>query len=99
VRVLLELGVDASLVEEYAEVLVDITDGSDGGVLDPARTVHDCSDDEDNLILDLAAEVGAVIIVSDDADLTAMSPWRATPILRPREFAQRVDATRRARRR
>lgn len=99
VRVLLELGVDPAVAEQYAEVLVDITDGSDGGVLAPARTVHECSDHEDDLILDLAAEVGAVIIVSDDADLTSMSPWRATPILRPREFAQRVDATRRARRR
>ena len=99
VRVLLELGVDSSIVELYAEVLVEIAEGSDGGVLEPARTVHDCSDHEDNLILDLAAEVGAVIIVSDDAALTSMSPWRATPILRPREFAQRVDATRRARRR
>jgi len=98
-RVLLELGVDASTVEDYAEVLVDIAEGSDGGVFEPARTVHDCPDHEDNLILDLAAEAGAVIIVSDDADLTSMSPWRATPILRPREFAQRVDATRRARRR
>jgi predicted nucleic acid-binding protein len=63
------------------------------------RNVHDCPDHEDNLILDLAAEEGAVIIVSDEAELTSMSPWRATPIVRPREFSERVDATRRARRR
>src|SRR5262249_8188432 len=62
-------------------------------------TVHDCPDFEDNLILDLAVETGAFLVVSEDSDLTAMSPWRGTPILRPGEFALRVNAMRRARRR
>ncbi len=98
-RVLAELGLPGDATQEYVSVLVEIAEDSGGGVLEPARTVHDCPDFEDNLILDLAAEVGAVMIVSDDTDLTAMSPWRATPILRPHEFASRVDATRRAKRR
>jgi predicted nucleic acid-binding protein len=68
-------------------------------VLTPPRTVHDCRDPEDNLVLDLAAEVGALLIVSEDADLTGMSPWRGVPVLRAREFAGRVDAMRRHRRR
>ncbi len=50
-------------------------------------------------MLDLAGDVGAFLIVSDDTDLTSMSPWRGTPILRPSESASRVDAMRRARRR
>jgi hypothetical protein len=33
--------------------------------------VHDCPDHEDNLIVDVAAAVGALLIVSDDTDLTA----------------------------
>jgi predicted nucleic acid-binding protein len=98
-RVLAEAAVDAAVVQEYVEILTEIADESGGGVLDPPRTVFDCNDYEDNLILDLAADVGAIMIVSDDTDLTAMSPWRATPLLRPAEFASRVDATRRARRR
>jgi predicted nucleic acid-binding protein len=61
--------------------------------------VHDRPDFEDNLILDLAVETGAFLVVSEDSDLTAISPWRGTPILRPREFASRVDAMHRARRR
>lgn len=65
----------------------------------PPRTAHDCPDHEDNLILDLAAEVGALLIVSEDADLTSMSPWRGVPVLRAREFVGRVDAMRRQRRR
>lgn len=98
-RVLAEAGVAADDVEEYVAVLREIAETSGGGVLKPPRAVHDCADHEDNLVLDLAADVGALIVVSDDTDLTSMSPWRGTPILRPTEFASRVDAMRRARRR
>jgi predicted nucleic acid-binding protein len=68
-------------------------------VVDPPSTVHDCPDHEDDRILDLAAEVGALLIVSDDTDLTAMSPWRGTPVLRPRELVGKVDGMRRHQRR
>jgi predicted nucleic acid-binding protein len=98
-RVLAEAGLAGSEIEEYVALLGEVAEYSGGGVLKPARTVHDCADHEDNLVLDLAAEVGALIIVSDDADLTSMSPWRGTPILRPQQFASRADAMRRARRR
>jgi len=33
----------------------------------------------DNRILDLTAAVAAFLIVSADADLTSMSPWRGRP--------------------
>lgn len=98
-RVLKEAGVSDSEVAEYVTMLAEIAEASGGGVVDPPRTVHDCPDHEDNLVLDLAAAVGSLLIVSDDTDLTSMSPWRGTPVLRPREFAARVDAMRRAHRR
>ena len=98
-RVLAEAGVTPSDIEEYVVVLSEIAESSGGGVVEPPRSVNDWDDHEDNLILDLAAEVGALLFVSDDTDLTSMSPWRGTPILRPRDFAARVDAMRRARRR
>ncbi|HEY3008354.1 MAG TPA: PIN domain-containing protein [Micromonosporaceae bacterium] len=85
--------------ELYLRVLAEVTDHSGGGIIDPPATVHDCRDHEDNRILDLAAEVGALLVVSEDTDLTSMSPWRGTPILRPREFAAKVDGMRRHRRR
>ena len=66
---------------------------------DVPRTVHDCPDHEDNLILDLAAEVGALLIVSNDTDLLSMSPWRGTPIIEPTAFAATVNAMRRHARR
>ena len=63
------------------------------------RTVHDCPDHEDNMILDLAAEAGALLIVSNDTDLLSMSPWRGTPIIEPAAFAAKVDTMRRHARR
>jgi predicted nucleic acid-binding protein len=86
--------------EAYLEVLVRVADHSGGGVLDEVpRTVHDCRDHEGNLVLDLAAEVGAMLVVSNDTDLLAMSPWRGTPILAPATFASKVDGMRRHARR
>lgn len=98
-RVLTEAGVGHAEIEEYVATLIEIAEYSGGGVVKPERTVHDCADHEDNLVLDLVMEVGALMVVSDDTDLTSMSPWRGTPILRPQAFASRVDAMRRARRR
>lgn len=86
-------------VAGYLHVLGGIADASGGGMLDPPQTVGDCPDWEDNRILDLAAAVGALIVVSADVDLTSMSPWRGRPIIGPAQFASLVDASRRARRR
>jgi hypothetical protein len=91
---------EQSEVDAYLEAVVGAAEHSGGGVLgDVPRTVHDCPDHEDNLILDLAAEVGALILVSNDTDLLSMSPWRGTPIIAPIAFAAKVDAMRRHTRR
>jgi len=99
-RVLMEgLKWSPERIEEYLSVLVQVSDHSGGGVVDPPATVSDCADWEDNRVLDLVAEVGALLVVSEDTDLTSMPPWRGTPILRPREFVAKVDGMRRHRRR
>jgi predicted nucleic acid-binding protein len=84
---------------DYRDILTEIADASGGGTLTPPRTVHDCSDHENNLVLDLAAEVGALLLVSEDIDLTRIWSWRGVPILRASEFTARVDAMRRHQRR
>lgn len=89
----------AERAELFGSVLAEVSDHSGGNIVDPPATVGDCADFEDNRVLDLVAEVGALVVVSDDADLTSMSPWRGTPVLRPREFAAKVDGMRRHRRR
>jgi predicted nucleic acid-binding protein len=93
------IGTPKEEATDYHDILVDMARASGGGTLVPPRTVHDCTDHEDNLVLDLAAEVGALLIVSEDADLTSMSPWRGVPILRAAAFVTRVDAMRRHQRR
>jgi predicted nucleic acid-binding protein len=86
--------------DAYLGALLSAAEHSGGRIVtDIPRTVHDCPDHEDNLILDLAAEVGALIVVSNDTDLLSMSPWRGTPIIEPRAFAAKVDAMRRHARR
>jgi predicted nucleic acid-binding protein len=86
-------------VDEYQRVLVEMAGAYGGGITDEPQAVGDCPDWEDNRILDLAAGVGAFLIVSADADLTSMLPWRGRPIIEPPQFASMVDASRRARRR
>ncbi len=89
---------ESQRVEDYLEVLVEISSASGGAVIAPAQAVMDCADYEDNRILELALACQAVLIVSNDSDLLHMSPWRGIPILSPRDFAARVDASRRVRR-
>lgn len=96
-RVLGDYGYPSAEVDQYIDVLVEIAEGSGGGVVDPPRTVHANRDFEDNLILDLAAETNAVMIVSSDKDLLDMPMWRGTPVIRPKDFAGRADAAWRGR--
>jgi len=98
-RVLSEVvGTPKEEAEDYRELLLEMANASGGGICTPLRTVHDCPDHEDNLVLDLAADVAALLIVSEDTDLTSMSPWRGTPILRAGQFTGRVAVMRRHRR-
>ena len=89
-------GWEGERVEDYLEVLVEISIASGGAVITPTQSVTDCGDYEDNRILELALACQAVIIISNDSDLLHLSPWRGIPILSPRVFAARVDASRRA---
>jgi hypothetical protein len=91
-------GWETERAEEYISLLVEIAEASGGGVLEPAETINDCTDFEDNRILECAAASGSILIVSDDTDLTAMSPWRGIPVLTSAEFVQRTDVMRRSRR-
>lgn len=87
-------------IDSYLDAVLDAAELSGGGVIsDVPRTVHDCPGFEDNMILDLAAEVGALLIVSNDTDLLSMSPWRGTPVIEPTAFVSKVDAMRRHARR
>jgi predicted nucleic acid-binding protein len=78
----------------YTAFLRSVTDRA-GGVAAPTVRVTDCEDWEDNRVLELAATVGAFLIVSSDDHLLSMSPWRGIPVQSPEAFVSRVDAMRR----
>ncbi|GAA1850952.1 putative toxin-antitoxin system toxin component, PIN family [Myceligenerans crystallogenes] len=97
-RVLRSFGWSHRSVEEYVDALAELVETSGGKVLDPDRRVFDVPDFEDNLILDVAVASDALIVVSDDTDLTSMSPWnQRIAILRPRDFIRRIVQQRRGR--
>jgi uncharacterized protein len=52
----------------------------------PAIQVADCRDSDDNKYLELALAAGADTIVSSDADLLVLHPWRGVRILRPADY-------------
>ena len=54
-----------------------------------AETFTDCRDAKDNKFLELAVSGKADCIVSGDADLLVLNPFRGIPILTPREFLTR----------
>ncbi len=59
---------------------------TEGVVFTPTERVTDCRDPKDNLYLELALASGAGMIVSSDADLLVLHPWRGVRILRPAEY-------------
>ena len=99
-RVLGELDLSEQLIEAYLETVLELVEASGGEVIDPPRKCFDVEDYEDNLIVDLSLACDAAVIVSDDTDLTALSPWHSRmPIIRPHVFVERTIQTRRGRRR
>lgn len=55
--------------------------------LEPVEIVRQCRDPNDDKYLALAAAAKADVIVSSDADLLAMHPWRGTASSRLRLFS------------
>ncbi len=93
-----EYGVRRAQVERIVAAVLEIVETSGGAVIDPPRKAFDVVDHEDNLVLDLAIAVEATIVVSNDTDLTSISPWHnRIAILRPRDFVSRVIQMRRGR--
>jgi uncharacterized protein len=52
----------------------------------PSERVADCRDRKDDKSLELALAAGAWAIVSGDADLLVLHPWRGVRVLRPAAY-------------
>jgi putative PIN family toxin of toxin-antitoxin system len=72
--------------EEFLRALI-----RDALFVDVNQTVRECRDRDDDKFLELAASGGATHIVSGDADLQALNPFRGIPVLSAREFLESLD--------
>lgn len=55
-------------------------------VVHPTHTVRACRDPKDDKFLDVALHGQAQALITGDADLLALHPFRNIPILSPRQF-------------
>jgi uncharacterized protein len=56
----------------------------------PSEPIRECRDPKDDMFLELAVAGGAACIVTGDADLLVLDPFRDIPILTPRDFLERA---------
>ncbi|MCL2466777.1 MAG: hypothetical protein FWF02_00655 [Micrococcales bacterium] len=75
------LGVNAANTKAAVTAVLDVVKASGGRVVDPPGHRYDPPHPK-AMIMDLALEVDATLIVTDDADLS--SPWYGIPVLRLR---------------
>jgi predicted nucleic acid-binding protein len=53
-----------------------------------ASKINDCRDPSDNKFLELAVDGAAAGLVSGDADLLQLNPYRGLQIITPRQFLE-----------
>lgn len=95
VRVLkTRLGVQDQRIEMVSLAVTEIVHQSGGSIVEPDRHTSENRDFEDNLILDLAFAVDALVIVTNDGDLLGMNPWNGRLVLTPKDFVTRVVSAR-----
>ena len=58
--------------------------------IDVEARIQACRDPKDDKFLELAVNGGAELIVSGDADLLALNPFRGIPIVSPADFVRDV---------
>jgi len=79
---------DRFLTRQHREEVVADTI-RDSKFVATSTIITDCRDPHDNKFLELAIDGQATTIVSGDADLLSLSPFRGVSILTPREFLSR----------
>jgi len=57
----------------------------------PTRQINACRDSNDDYLLEIAVEAKAAVLVSGDADLLALDPFRSIRIMNYREFKAMLE--------
>jgi putative PIN family toxin of toxin-antitoxin system len=76
--------------EAQAEELLNLLYAS-SELVEITERVHACRDDDDDYLLDIAVNGHADIIISGDADLLALHPFRGIDILTYADFERRIS--------
>ncbi|MDR4466880.1 MAG: putative toxin-antitoxin system toxin component, PIN family [Nitrospira sp.] len=74
--------------EEFVRLVLRVTE-----MVPIVTAVHACRDKSDNIILEVAVNGNAALIVSGDQDLLMLNPFRGIPVLKPGEYAQDTHNT------
>jgi predicted nucleic acid-binding protein len=85
-RVLVEAGVSQLTAQRFIDEIVEIVHLSGGSVVEPKREAVELKDFEDNLILDLAIQTSAQVIVTRDLEFQRKSGLRGIAIVDPKTF-------------
>jgi predicted nucleic acid-binding protein len=83
-------GWDDEDVSDYLDLILDLCERSEGGLVEPTVRVTDCPDYEDNRILELALASDSHVIVSNDWDLVSMNPWKGRAVMMARDYVSRA---------
>jgi len=78
----------ASLREEFAAIIRSRSLLFEVSEADTARVQPPCRDPKDDQFLALVHACNADVLVSSDADLLVLHPWRSVPILTPLVFPE-----------
>ena len=69
--------------EEFVRLVLRVAE-----IVPIVRAVHECRDEADNRILEVAVNGDAELIVSGDSDLLMLNPFRGIAIIKPGDYAQ-----------
>ena len=72
--------------EQREEFLIALVQSAT--LVDVTETISACRDPKDNHILELAVNGKAEVIVTGDADLLALHPFRSIAVLNPQDFVK-----------
>ncbi len=72
--------------KEFVELVRSVAHLVPVSAHDEAEAVPACRDSKDNLFLALVVACDADVLVSSDADLLVLHPWRGVPIFSPADF-------------
>ena len=69
---------------KFSEIMATL--GEKIRYIKPDCIINDCRDPKDNFILELAVSAKADYLISSDADLLVLNPYRNIKILKPSDF-------------